>query len=133
MSVALFFLYVLILHFVADFILQPYWMSLEKADNMSPLILHIIIYTTVLFFGLWAVVGFMKSLQFSLFSAALHFCVDFITSRVISGNSGSLKLDPDESKPVHRRLQLWGPITLLGFDQLLHQACLAYAVHLFFL
>ena len=133
MSVALFFIYVLILHFVADFILQPYWMSLEKADNMSPLILHIIIYTVVLFFGLWAVTGFVKSLQFSLFSAALHFCVDFITSRAISDNSGSLKLDPDESKPVHRRLQLWGPITLLGFDQLLHQVCLAYAVHLFFL
>lgn len=133
MSIALFFMYILILHFVADFILQPYWMSLEKADNMSPLILHIIIYTAVMFFGMWAMVGFQKSLLFSLSTGALHFAVDFVTSRVISDNSRALKLDPDESKPVHRRLQLWGPITLLGFDQLLHQICLAYAVHLFFL
>ena len=131
--VTMFFAYILLLHFLADFVLQPYWMSVEKANNMSPLILHIIIYTAVIFFGLWAAVGFQESLLFSLFTGALHFVVDFGTSRIITENSDTLKLDPDESKPVHRRLQLWGPITLLGFDQLLHQTCLAYAVHLFFL
>jgi hypothetical protein len=131
--VTMFFIYILLLHFLADFVLQPYWMSVEKANNMSPLILHIIIYTAVIFFGLWAAVGFQESLLFSLFTGALHFVVDFGTSRIITENSDTLKLDPDESKPVHRRLQLWGPITLLGFDQLLHQTCLAYAVHLFFL
>jgi hypothetical protein len=130
--VTMVFIYILLLHFLADFVLQPYWMSVEKANNMTPLILHIIIYTAVIFFGLWAIVDFQESLLFSLFTGALHFVVDFGTSRIITDNSDTLKLDPDESKPVHRRLQLWGPITLLGFDQLLHQTCLAYAVHLFF-
>ena len=130
MSVALLFFYILLLHFIADYILQPYWMSVEKADRIGILITHILIYTVVIFTGTWLVVGLEQSIKFSLLSGALHFVVDYGTSRIISGNSGTLELDPDERKPIHRRLQLWGPITLLGFDQLLHQACLAYAVHL---
>jgi len=107
-------------------------MSLEKAEKISVLIQHIVIYSIVLFVGMLPFFGLEKSFLFTFCSGWLHLAVDYLTSRVIQDNSTGLELDPDERKPIHRRLSLWGPITLLGFDQLLHQACLFLVFDLFF-
>jgi len=107
-------------------------MSLEKAEKISVLIQHIVIYSIVLFIGMLPFFGLEKSFLFAFCSGWLHLADDYLTSRVIQDNSTGLELDPDERKPIHRRLSLWGPITLLGFDQLLHQACLFLVFDLFF-
>ena len=124
------FTYVLVLHYFGDYIFQPYWVSVEKSENLKILLYHVFIYTAILYSGLIFVVGLKSVLVFSGITFALHFMVDFLTSRIISDNSSNLRLDPDVSKPIHKRLKLWGPISLLGFDQLLHQVCLLIALHL---
>ena len=124
------FTYVLVLHYLGDYIFQPYWVSVEKSENLKILLYHVFIYTATLYLGLIFVVGLKSVLVFSGITFALHFMVDFLTSRIISDNSSNLRLDPDVSKPIHKRLKLWGPISLLGFDQLLHQVCLLIALHL---
>lgn len=126
----LLFTYVLVLHYLGDYIFQPYWVSVEKSENLKILLYHVFIYTAILYSGLIFVVGLKSVLVFSGITFALHFMVDFLTSRIISDNSSNLRLDPDVSKPIHKRLKLWGPISLLGFDQLLHQVCLLIALHL---
>ena len=126
------FIYILILHYLGDYIFQPYWLSVQKSESQKMLLYHVFIYTSVLYLGLIFVVGLKKVLVFSGITFALHYIVDFVTSRVISDNSSSLTLDPDASKPVHKRLKLWGPISLLGFDQLLHQVCLLIAMFIAF-
>ena len=126
------FIYILILHYLGDYIVQPYWLSVQKSESQKMLLYHAFIYTSVLYLGLIFVVGLKSVLVFSGITFALHYIVDFVTSRVISDNSSSLILDPDASKPVHKRLKLWGPISLLGFDQLLHQVCLLIAMFVAF-
>jgi hypothetical protein len=123
------FIYVLFLHYLGDYIFQPYWLSVQKSESQKMLLYHVFIYTAVLYLGLIFVVGLKSVLVFSGITFVLHYAVDFATSRVISDNSSSLILDPDVSKPIHKRLKLWGPISLLGFDQLLHQACLLIALY----
>jgi len=123
------FTYVLVLHYFGDYIFQPYWVSVEKSENLKILLYHVFIYTAILYSGLIFVVGLKSVLVFSGITFALHFMVDFLTSRIISDNSSNLRLDPDVSKPIHKRLKLWGPISLLGFDQLLHQVCLLIALY----
>lgn len=132
MTITAMFLYIFFLHFIGDYILQPYKMSLEKAEKNTVLVKHVCIYSCVLFFGMAPFVGLKDSALFSAYNGCLHLLVDYLTSRIIQVNSSGLNLDPDASKPIHKRLQLWGPITLLGFDQLLHQACLIYVFDLLF-
>jgi hypothetical protein len=125
------FAYILFLHYLGDYIFQPYSMSLRKSEDYMVLLYHTIIYTGTIYAGLLLVVGVQEALLFSTATFVAHYVVDFITSRIISDNSSGLRLDPDVKKPIHKRLELWGPISLLGFDQLLHQVCLLIAAGVF--
>lgn len=130
-SIALF-SYILFLHYLGDYIFQPYSMSVQKSEDYMMLLYHTIIYTGTIYLGLLLVVGVKEAITFSVITFFAHYVVDFVTSKVISDNSSGLRLDPDNSKPIHKRLRLWGPISLLGFDQLLHQACLLIAAQIAF-
>ena len=126
------FIYILFLHYVADFVLQPYQLSVEKSESYKALFTHVAIYTCTIYIGLLLVIDLELALKFAGLNFVFHFLVDWATSRVISDNSSKLLLDPDVSKPIHKRLRLWGPISLLGFDQLLHQSLLLISAYLIF-
>jgi len=126
------FTYILFLHYLGDYIFQPYDMSVLKSENHMMLLYHTIIYTGTIYLGLLLVVGVFEAMTFATLTFLAHYVVDFITSRVISNNSSGLELDPDVSRPIHKRLKLWGPISLLGLDQLLHQVCLLIAAAIAF-
>jgi hypothetical protein len=124
------FIYILFLHYLADFIFQPYELSIRKSESYFALLNHVVIYTCTIYLGLLFVVSLECAIKFAALNFIFHFLVDWATSRVISDNSSRLLLDPDASKPIHKRLQLWGPISLLGFDQFLHQAGLLISLYL---
>jgi len=126
------FIYILCLHYVADFIFQPYDLSVEKSESYTALFSHVTIYACTIYLGLLLVADIECALKFAGLNFIFHFLVDWSTSRVISDNSSRLLLDPDDTKPIHKRLKLWGPISLLGFDQLLHQALLLIAAYIVF-
>jgi hypothetical protein len=126
------FAYILFLHYLGDYIFQPYSMSVQKSEDHMMLLYHTIIYSGTIYLGLLFVVGVNEAITFAVLTFLAHYMVDFVTSRVISDNSSELRLDPDNTKPIHKRLKLWGPISLLGFDQLLHQACLLIAAQIVF-
>ena len=126
------FAYILFLHYLGDYIFQPYSMSVQKSENHMMLLYHTIIYSITIYLGLLFVVGVKEAITFAVITFLAHYVVDFVTSKVISDNSSELRLDPDSSKPIHKRLKLWGPISLLGFDQLLHQACLLITAYISF-
>lgn len=94
-------LILLVLHFIADFILQSDWMAKNKSKSWSPLLSHIGIYTfCFLPFGI----------KFALINGLLHLIIDYFTSRATS--------------------QLWARgethwfFAVIGFDQLLHMISL---------
>jgi len=75
-----------------------------------------------LFLGTWK-----HAILFGIANGALHYMVDFVTSRIITWQAKKLQLSDGanaEEKPLFERLNLYSLSVLLGVDQLLHQVCL---------
>ncbi len=89
------------IHWIADFILQTDMMAMNKSTSLKWLASHVGVYTIPLFLFGW---------KFSLVNGALHFCVDFCTSRWTS--------------------YLWKKgdrhhfFVVIGLDQAIHMTCL---------
>jgi hypothetical protein len=93
----------LILHFIADFILQSDWMAINKSKSNAALGLHCLIYSAVFlpFYGL----------TFAGITFGLHFAQDWLTSRI-------------NSKLWQANQRHWFFVGI-GADQLLHYVLLA--------
>lgn len=92
---------ILVIHFIADFLLQSSWMAQNKSKNNIALLTHVGVYMIpFLFIGFW----------YALLNAALHFIIDYNTSRLTS--------------------KLWAKgevhwfFVVIGLDQTLHFICL---------
>ena len=121
--------YIFLLHWLADYICQPYWMKVQKVKSLPILCLHVAIYCGIMFLGLLPLAGFTGVITYIGVNAILHLGVDLVTSRIISSNTTKIKiLNKDEKKPFYERINIYGPIAFLGFDQLLHQACLILTI-----
>lgn len=94
-------LLLLLIHWIADFILQSNWMAQGKSKTWKPLLAHIGVYTLC-----FVAFGF----EFAIINGLLHLCIDYVTSRVSS--------------------KLWAKgnmhwfFVVIGFDQLLHMTSL---------
>jgi len=120
-------IFVLALHLIADFLLQPNWIQTYKSRDNLVLLLHVTIYTYVLSIGALFTATWRAALLFGIVNGALHYIIDFITSRIITHQARKLRLQEkieDEEKPLFERVNLYSLSALLGIDQLLHQACL---------
>lgn len=89
------------LHFVSDFVLQSDYVAKNKSKSNLVLLQHVLIY---------GLPFYLISVKFALVNMALHFVVDWVTSRITS------KLWAEGK--VH-----WFFVTI-GFDQALHMTCL---------
>ena len=124
-------IFVLALHLIADFILQPNWIQTYKSQDNMVLLLHVTIYSYVVSIGVLIVAPWELALLYGVLSGALHYLVDFCTSRVITWQARKLKMiENTEDKPIFERLNIYSLCVLLGVDQLLHQACLIAALPL---
>ena len=108
----------LIVHWVADFLLQTSWMAKNKSSNNVALSAHVATYSAAI--GLAGIALFganIITLWFVLANAGLHFVTDFFTSRLSR--------------------KLWGEhwhgfFIVIGFDQLIHQLSLLVTLVYFF-
>lgn len=114
------FIALLVVHWIADFVLQTHWQASNKSKDNEALLRHVGTYTVVLMF----VVPFIfpgelyrQWLIFVVANAVLHFATDYITSRASSKLFG---------KDWHNFF------VIVGFDQLLHQMTLAVTMALIF-
>ena len=104
---------VLIIHFIADFVLQSNWMAQGKSKETLPLMLHCGTYFFTFWFFLSLCVPRYELIDvffYSWVNTILHFCIDYVTSRInsylwVKGN-------------VHNFF------VGISSDQLLHQICL---------
>lgn len=102
-------LWVLFGHWIADFVCQSHWMSVNKSKNWWALTTHVSLYTLLMTslaagpaFDLeWSAVGY-----FAVATYALHFTTDAITSRVTSR--------------LYRQERWHDFFVVIGFDQFLH-------------
>lgn len=101
-------LWLLTVHFVADFILQSDWMALNKSKRLDALLLHVTVYSACFlpFYGL----------AFAGITCLLHFAQDFVTSRI-------------NAKLWQANQRHWFFVAI-GADQLLHYYLLAMTMRL---
>lgn len=115
-------IYVLFLHFLADFVFQSDAMAKNKARYWSWLILHIGAYAIVLALGLILALdlGFRINeggiARFVWLNAAVHFVVDAITSRINSY--------------LYREGRIHDFFVGVGADQFIHAATLLLTLRL---
>jgi hypothetical protein len=108
------FVALLFVHWVADFVLQSHWMSVNKSKRFDALLLHATTYTGVLLVGAGLILGVHQIESLALFvgvNGLLHLATDFVTSRITS-RLWQLKREHDF-------------FVVVGLDQFIHQATLA--------
>lgn len=97
-SLLLPFIIAAVVHFVADFIFQTDWQAKNKSSSLEALARHVFIYSLCFYICF----GF----QFFLITFALHFLIDYNTSRI--------------SKRLWEAQDSHMFFVVVGFDQLLH-------------
>lgn len=110
------FIYVLLLHFFADFVLQSRWMADNKSRNVEALTLHVFVYSLTLWVGAWIMLAFdywdvILVSRFALLNFVVHWIIDKTTSRFTQWAWF-------EKKDVHLFF------CIVGLDQFLHAATL---------
>jgi hypothetical protein len=123
---------IFVLHFIGDFVLQPYSMKVDKTKRNIVLFKHVLVYTMVLFCGLSLFLGIQNLLVFCFISMLQHFMVDYLFGRLIKQSGDAIKIESDNQKNLTEKVDLWMPITFLGLDQLCHQLCLLVTLYYIF-
>lgn len=104
--------WILLAHFVGDFVCQNSWMAMGKSKSWKPLAVHIAVYTVVLL----AMVGFpyhafgRRAILWCLVNGGLHCITDFFTARINARNW---------AKQKYRAFWIG-----IGADQFIHGACM---------
>jgi hypothetical protein len=104
--------YVLLIHWVSDFVFQNRWMAENKSKTFMSLNAHVSAYTFAMIIGLCGI-GYWKIfsiLQFCLLNMILHWFTDYLTSKASAYYKAK--------KNVHSFF------CVIGFDQFIHTSCL---------
>jgi len=100
-------IYILLIHFLADFGLQTHEQATMKSENIKYLFYHVGVYSIIWLLASFCVFGdFERSLYFSSITFFAHFITDFITSRI--------------GKPFWKNNDFHNGFVVVGFDQVLH-------------
>jgi predicted DCC family thiol-disulfide oxidoreductase YuxK len=143
------FLYILAVHWFADFVLQTHWQASNKSKRLDALTAHVVVYTGVLGLLTGALFRYGLALPhpwpwiyFVLANGVLHWITDYFTSRwsapifaraIDYTHRIMMYRDMHGAKPEDGLLHLedqaghnWhNAFVVVGFDQLIHQTTLA--------
>lgn len=101
------FLFILLIHFLADFGLQTHEQATKKSSDWLMLFYHVGVYSLVWLIGAWV---WFDSVIIAIIFAAItfmsHYITDAITARV--------------SKPFFTNNDYHNGFVVVGFDQILH-------------
>jgi hypothetical protein len=106
-------LIILVIHFIADYVCQTDRMAINKSKSIYWLSVHILVYTGVLTIAsplLFWDIGWKAGAVYVLLNGALHFIIDFFTSRLTAH--------------FWKREMRHRFFVTIGFDQMLHYTCL---------
>lgn len=105
------YLFILAVHYVADWLAQTSWMARNKSHSNLALNVHVAVYTLILAVGCaWWFESAAGGVVFAAVNGVLHWFVDAITSKVTAW--------------AHERKHHRTFFNVIGFDQLLHQLSL---------
>lgn len=114
-------IFILLIHFLADFGLQTHEQSQKKSSSNKFLFYHVAVYSGIWFLALCGhpyTDGSANILIFTIITFVLHFCTDYVTSRI--------------GKPFWANQDFHNGFVVIGFDQLLHYVQLLTCWYLLF-
>ena len=116
-------IFILFIHFIADFILQI--IKPRESKNNIPLFTHVVVYSLILLIPSFCV---FKSPElawyFAILNGVLHYCVDYITSRLSSYMYKTNQMGTN----FLPNISFW---SIIGFDQFLHSLMLLFTLFYF--
>ena len=116
---------ILFIHFIADFLFQNSWMAKNKSSDNFPLFVHIVVYSFILLIPSFFI---FKSPElawyFAILNGVLHYCVDYITSRLSSYMYKTNQMGTNFLPSI----SFW---SIIGFDQFLHSLMLLFTLFYF--
>lgn len=122
----------LILHFIADFILQSNEMAIKKSQEPLVLLKHCGIHLGVFFIGFVLLHGFIGAFLIALANATFHAVIDWNIWRTYK--KWAAKTNPNIKSAADvmndEKARHWFFVTI-GFDQLLHGLSIILAIFLF--
>jgi hypothetical protein len=107
------FIYMQVIHFLADFALQTSDQAKYKSENNRMLLYHVLTYSVVWFLAVYIVFGnHTDAFIFAVITFICHFITDYCTSRI--------------GKPFWEAKDYHNGFVVVGFDQMLHFLQLYY-------
>ena len=107
------FIFILLIHFLADLALQTDEQAKGKSTDPKWLTYHVGVYSIIWLMASWFYLGdFRQALFFAIVTFICHWVTDFITSRV--------------GKPFWDKSDYRNGFVVVGFDQILHYLQLWY-------
>lgn len=110
---------ILILHFIADFLLQTRKMANNKSSDIYWLSIHVLVYTFTIGLGFF-IIGEIKGINtnfillaglvYVIVNGVAHWFTDYITSKLTSY--------------FHKKENYWAFFGVIGLDQLIHATTL---------
>lgn len=102
--------WILVWHWCGDFVLQTDWQAKNKSSNTFALLKHVGSYSIVILIMSLFILHPIAAVIYTITNAALHFETDFWTSRLNSY--------------LWKKGEVHNFFVSVGFDQLIHYACL---------
>jgi uncharacterized protein DUF3307 len=100
-------LFILFVHWFADFICQTSYLAQNKSKSSSVLFQHVLIYSIVMAVGVAIItIGVLPVFYFFLITFVCHFATDFVTSRITGY--------------FYKKEEWHWFFVVIGFDQFLH-------------
>lgn len=125
--------FIIVTHFVADFIFQAEDWATNKSKSNTALFKHVATYSIIWWFASCVLFGIgnktettqwyvFSSMLFALITFTFHFITDYFTSRIVSKKFAN--------KQYGSPIPNFGAFTIIGIDQVLHyiQLFLTYSV-----
>jgi|DEB0MinimDraft_6_1074348.scaffolds.fasta_scaffold229333_1 hypothetical protein len=107
------FIFIVLVHWVADFIFQDEYWAINKSKEWSPLLKHTLTYSLLWIIPIFIFTGsIIGAFIFSIVTFIAHTITDYFTSRVVSKKFK----DGHYGSPIPN----FGAFTIIGFDQVLH-------------
>ena len=107
------FLFILLIHFLADFGLQTHDQATNKSKSNTWLAYHVGVYSIVWLFAAYVFYGnWYLAAIFAVITFCCHYMTDWATSRI--------------GKPFWEKQDLHNGFVVVGFDQVLHYIQLYY-------
>ncbi len=125
--------FIIVIHYIADFIFQAEEWAENKSKNNQALLSHVATYSTFWVFASCIMFGVNQpghtvewyvshSMIFAITTFILHFATDYITSRIVSKRF--------TNKHYGSPIPNFGAFSIIGLDQVLHYAQLFLTYYL---